>query len=245
MSDLSEKDREWLTTLAGSLKNPVSSTELGKIETEITACMPMFNSVETFALALRSIRLGNQTLPVSLIVCDNGSKDGCQTWVREITHKIQTPVGLQETVTLTYWKQRFPRGIQGVEVPQYDELPARFPREYYNIRACFKKMWPMVKTPYMLMLDADVELPKGALRTMYDLLRTNPEIGQVCIGYDEVFDHGKHGCSLIRIELAKQLLPNLNIEGCMCGQICTQLDGLGFKTVHVPAMSARHFKNEL
>lgn len=245
MPDLSDKDIARLSALASAMKLNVSKAQPSEMPTDITVCMTMFDSIETFALALRSVRRGSQSLPVSLIVCDNGSSDGCQMWAREIATKVQTPVGMSDSVTLSYWKARFPRGIKAIQVPQYDGLPARFPREYYNIRECFRKMWPLVKTPYILMLDADVELPKGALRTMYDMLNADAEIGQAGVLYEEAADHVKHGCSLIRTELAMQVLAKLTINSCMCRQICTQLDELGFRSVYVPSISARHNRDEL
>jgi len=236
MGDLSDNDLKRLTALASAMKTNVSASAPGKIETEITACMPMYDSMATAVLALRSLMRGNQSLPVALVVCDNGSSDGTQVWAREL---------MKDSVTLSYWKGRFPRGVTAVQVPQNDGLPARFPREYYNIRECFRKMWPLVKTKYLLMMDADVEMPRGALRTMYDMLNGDSHIGQVGVLYEEVSDHVKHGCSLIRTELAMKALERLTTAGCMCRQICTRLDELGFRSVHVPAVSARHFRNEV
>ncbi len=106
-------------------------------------------------------------------------------------------------------------------------------------------MWPLVETPYLLSMDADVEMPVGGLRTMYDMLRADDGVGQVGIIYEEATTHVKHGLTLMRTDMAKQLLSRFTSAKCLCQQICELLDAKGFRSVHVPSISARHARNEV
>ena len=236
MTDLSQQELERIASVVNAMRAKTPDGPASKVPTEITVCIPAYNAFRTLGMVLHSLGRGMQSMPVAVILCDNGSTDGTQMFVREF---------LRDSVTKGHWVKRFPRGISAMQVPQYDDLPARFPREYYNIRECFKVMWPTVETPYLLAMDADVEMPQGALRTLYDILRLDETIGQVGIQYDEAIDHVQHGCTLIRSELAVQVLPRLTIETCMCRQICSLLDGMKYRSIHVPAMSARHARNEV
>ena len=235
-NEISQQELERIASIVSALQTPSGDTPAAKTPTEITACIPVYNAIKTLGMTMHSLGRGMQSMPIALKLCDNGSTDGSQAFVRDL---------LVDSVTRTHWLTRFPRGVSAMQVPQHDDLPARFPREYFNIRECFRAMWPAVETPYLLMMDADVEMPQGALRTLYDILRMDGKIGQAGIQYDEVSDHVQHGCALIRIELALQVLPRLTIDTCMCRQINTLLDGMGYRSVHVPAMSARHSRNEV
>jgi hypothetical protein len=111
-----------------------------------------------------------------------------------------------------------------------------------NMVACLRKMWPLVETPYLLTVDADVDAPHGGVRTMLETLKSDSEIGMVGIMYERAADHVKHGLAMLRTELAQKiaLVPG----ECPCSHMHKQVEEMGHKVVYLSPLSARHRKYE-
>jgi len=175
---------------------------------------------------------------MNLIIAENGSTDGSQCWIRDMR---------QPSVTLKYWCQFFGQ-IMVVEVSQNEEYPVENKsRELFNIRECFRTMFPKVQTPYLLMVDADVEAPRGAVRTMLETLKQDEEIGMVGIQYDLATDHVKHGMAMLSTTLALDLVQRLEMKPpytCMCSQLTRMVRESNKKAVNLSPLSARHMKLE-
>jgi cellulose synthase/poly-beta-1,6-N-acetylglucosamine synthase-like glycosyltransferase len=205
------------------------------MECEVTACIPVRNGFRTLGYALYSLEFGAQSEPIKVIVCDNGSWDGTQLMVRGL---------MQPSPVQTYYAKRHPTGIVGMEVSYNDSMQARFPREGWNIRECFKTMWQAVDTDFILMVDADVDVPRGAVRSMLDMMKADEALGLVGCQYDPSTSHVKHGCAMIRTVVARELLPSLLPDRCMCSQINELLALRKLKCVAVDALKARHCSRE-
>jgi len=211
-------------------------TEKTVMEPEVTACIPVYNGIRTIGYTLFALEHRAQCEPVKVIICDNGSRDGSHLLIR----------GMQkDPVSMSFWNGRHPAGLIATSVDYNDSLQGRFPREGWNIRQCFKKMWPLVDTEFILMVDADVDTPRGAVRSMLDILKNDPTVGMVGCQYDPVTDHVKHGCALIRTLLALEILPTLRTEVCMCRQINQFLKVKKMKAVAIDGLKARHASREI
>jgi len=214
----------------------MTQTEQQGMECEVTACIPVYNGINSIGYTLWALEHGAQSEPVKVLLCDNGSRDGTQLLVK----------GMQkDPVTQRHYSERFPAGFQAMDVDYNDSLPGRFPREGYNIRQCFRKMWPQVDTEFILMVDADVDTPRGAVRSMLDILKHDDSIGMVGCHYDPVVDHVQHGCAMIRTVLALAILPTLRTEVCMCKQINQYLKVQKLKAIAIDSLKARHSSREV
>jgi hypothetical protein len=228
---LSDADLERIAAIV-TAEQPASPEDVWEMPCEVTFVMPTYQSFGTLGLALHHLEWGAQTVPMKAIFGENGSVDGTQDFVRALR---------DDTPTRAYWLKEW-RAIQVVEAPQNEGYPKGMPRILSNMRDLFRAMLPMVDTPYVLTVDADVCVPPGGVRTMLEMLKANEKIGIVGIGYDRRANHVKHGCSMIRAELAQKF--TLTEKTCMCQQFCEQAVAMGYEVRHVPAMSARHVKWE-
>jgi hypothetical protein len=209
------------------------------IEVEVTACIPVFNAFKTFGYTLHALEPGAQSVPLDLIIAENGSEDGVQCMIRDLRGP---------SVTTRYWSQFF-RQIMVVEVPQNEEYPVEnWARGAYNVRECFRTMFPKVQTPYVLTVDADVEAPRGAVRTMLEVLKRDSEIALVGIQYQTSVDHVKHGMAMMATPLAASMATRLQMKPpytCMCHQFTRMVREDNLKAVNLSPLSARHAKDEM
>ena len=231
--DVSDDQRRVIEAVVSAVAVPQPLGTVEKMPCEVTACITVWNGLCTLGHTLFSLEKGAQSVPLRLILAENGSDDGTQLVLRDMA---------KDSVTRAHWLRRGFRDIGVVEEPQHEEFPGRFPREYVNIKACFEKMFALVETPYLLTVDADVEVPRGSLRTMLELLKGDDTLGMVGIIYEFETTHVKHGLAMMRTELAKKV--RLRADACMCSQLDRQIRDMGFSVKHLSPLSARHVKLE-
>jgi hypothetical protein len=236
---------EMMRRVAAIIRAIQSSPQGGVVDSmacDITVCIPVFNSIRTLGETLFSLEIGAQSVPMKLILAENGSSDGTQVWLKELGEFRKSEV------TLKWWLQRF-REIKVVEVRQNEEYPVEGKhRELWCIRECMQKMFPLVQTDYLLMVDADVECPRGGVRTMREALEQDEKIGLVGIQYDPMTDHVKHGMAMMRSDQAKEYVQRLEMKPpyqCMCSQYTKMVIADGKKAVNLSPLSARHLKLEV
>jgi glycosyltransferase involved in cell wall biosynthesis len=234
MSGLSQAEAKIVASVLATLREDVPID--AKMPCDVTVCMPVYNSIFTVQKALRSTWFGRQSTPVNMFICENGSTDGTQDLLR----------GLRDpSVTRDWWLGRSKwRNLVVFEQPQEESLNGRFPREYFNIRACFSHMFKHVKTKYILTLDGDVDLPAGIIRTLLECMERDEKLGIVGVLYDLQASHVKHGLSLMTTANARRWVERLQINECMCAQWCRMAEDDGLKCVNLPGITARHRKNE-
>jgi hypothetical protein len=235
---MDQAQAEQIAAILASMQAPYKPSGPDVMATEVTVCIPVFNAVKTLGWTLHALEPGAQSVPLNLIIAENGSTDGVQCWIRDMR---------QPSVTLSHWSKLF-RQIMVVEVPQNEEYPVEGKhREFFNIRECFRAMWPKVQTPYLLAVDADVEAPRGAVRTMLEALKQDPETVMVGIQYDPSTDHVKHGMAMLPTPLALQLMQRLEMKPpytCMCSQLTRMVREANKKAVNLSPLSARHARLE-
>jgi cellulose synthase/poly-beta-1,6-N-acetylglucosamine synthase-like glycosyltransferase len=229
---------EHVAAIMAALQAPYKPAGADVLAAEVTVCIPVHNAIKTLGYTLHALEPGAQSLPLNLIIAENGSEDGVQCFIRDLR---------QPSVTLRYWSHRF-RQIMVVEVPQNEEYPVENKsREFFNIRECFREMFAKVQTPYVLTVDADVEAPRGSVRTMLEALKQDSELALVGIQYDLETDHVKHGLSMMSTELARDLATRLEMRPpytCMCSQFTRMVRDANRKAVNLSPLSARHLKLE-
>jgi len=235
---MDQSQAEQVAAVLASMQAPYKPMGPDVMATEVTVCIPVFNAIKTLGWTLHALELCAQSVPMNLIIAENGSTDGSQCWIRDMR---------QPSVTLKYWSQFFGQ-IMVVEVPQNEEYPVENKsRELFNIRECFRTMFPKVQTPYLLMVDADVEAPRGAVRTMLEALKQDPETTMVGIQYDPSVDHVKHGMAMLSTPIALDLVQRLEMKPpytCMCSQMTRMVRESNKKAVNLSPLSARHMKLE-
>ena len=206
---------------------------------EVTACIPAYNAICTLGLTLWSLEWGAQSIPLRVILAENGSWDGTQAWLRDMAREDQ---GQPDSPTRKHWLVKF-AGIQVIEVPHTDQYPPGFPQAMENMVECLRQMWPLVETPYLLTVDADVQAPSGSLRTMLEALKQDEKLGMVGIIYEREVDHVKHGLAMLQTEIALQI--DLVAGQCPCSHMHKQVEEMGYKVRYLSPLSARHMKREL
>ena len=236
---MEQSQAEQVAAILASLQAPYKPCGNDVVATEVTVCIPVFNAVKTLGWTLHALEPCAQSVPLNLIIAENGSTDGTQCWVRDM---------IQPSVTLKHWSQFFSQ-IMVVEVPQNEEYPVENrAREVFNIRECLRAMIAKVQTPFVLTVDADVEAPRGAVRTMLETLKQDREVGLVGIQYDLETDHVKQGMAMMRTELARDVIGRLKMKPpyeCMCGQTTRMVRETNLKAVNLSPLSARHAKLEV
>jgi hypothetical protein len=233
-----EQLRDQVLAIVNALQAPKSPAGPVRMPCEVTACMPVYNGLRSFAAAVCALGPGAQSVPVKLLFAENGSTDGVQLVVRGMA---------RDSVVRRHWMQWF-RDIDLVEVPQNEEYPVEGrARHRFNVRECYREMFVQVDTPYLLMVDVDVEAPHGALRTMLEAFKTDDRLGIVGITYDFETAHVQGGMAMMRTDVAKDLVGRLEMRppyACMCSQMCALVAEKGLKVTHLNPLSARHWRLE-
>jgi glycosyltransferase involved in cell wall biosynthesis len=232
---LSASEIERIAALVSAKRAPDLSLARESLPCEVTAVVYVYNCICTLALAMRSVEPGAQSVPVKLIVADNGSRDGTQAFVRDLA---------SDSVTRNHWLSRGFRDIRCISVP-HNESHAGLPGKLWNMRECLRETTKLIDTEYTFSFDADVETPSGALRTMLDALKEHPRLGAVGIQYDDSVDHVEHGCTMRRTDALRKAVVEMTFTDCPCRQIHRHIEGQGLLVRHLPPLSARHMKLEV
>lgn len=244
--DLSDAQLKRIAALVKADK-PLPESKAFQLPCEVTACIPCFDALcwewGSLYVALDSLLPGHQSVPVKLILCDNGSRDGTQVLLRAMAEK--EGKNIPDQVVRSFWLERFPAGIKIAEpVPINEEYPEGQNRINYHLRELYRRMLKLVDTPYVLTVDADVEVPRGAIRTMLDALKNNADLGMVGIGYGPA-NHIQHGLAMLRTEdMRAARWPDPGPQNCTCRVLTGEVERMGKKVMHLSPLSARHTKME-
>lgn len=100
--------------------------------------------------------------------------------------------------------------------------------------------YSLVKTPYILNLDANIVLPKSYLERALRILESDPKIGVVALDYEILQGHLGFGTSLWRTELLKELYDWNPEEGhCECVYMWAKIRKKGYKIETINARAIR------
>lgn len=239
MNDLTAQ----VASIVAALQAPSVANGVSLMPCEVTVGIPVYQGFRVLGWTMHALEIGAQSVPLKVILAENGSTDGTQLVLRDLMH---------DSVTRREWMGRGWRDISVVEVPQNEEYPAGEGRILYHMRECHRAMLAKVDTPYYLSVDADVEAPRGAVRTMVELLNRDQNVGVVGIQYDPAADHVKCGMMMMRTTEAREWMARVEMKPertgqyrCLCGHIDTIVHQDGRKTVHLSPLSARHAKLEV
>ncbi len=238
-----------LEQIAALVKTDKPEQDIQKMPVEVTVCIPCYNAFcwgeGSLNVTLQSLEIGAQSLQVKLVLCDNASVDGTQLVLKAMAEKDPKdyPGGRIPDLTVRkFWLGRFPAGIQIAEpVPVNEEYPAGQGRMNAHMKVIHPRMLELVDTPYVLTVDADVEVPRGAVRTMLDALKNDPECGLVGISYAPS-DHVQHGLAMMRTE--DKRLIQWGARGCTCRYMNDEVKRMGKNVIDLSPLSARHTKYE-
>lgn len=239
---MSDPSRDVMEQIAALMRARDVDTPLLKLPCEVTACIPVFDSLTVeFGTLMNTLHsLIHQSTQVKLVFCDNGSRDGSQVLLDEMS---------RDTVTRAFWLERFPHGIKVAEtVPQNEDYPRGQRRMNVNMKLLHQRMLDLVDTPYVVTVDSDVEVPRGGIRTMLDCLKDDPDIGMVGIGYPPNADHVQHGLLMMETEFKRSLgwesMPVEFLKRCTCKWLNERVKNAGKRVVRLDPLSARHTKLE-
>lgn len=207
---------------------------------EVTAAIPTYNAIRDLGDCVCALQPGHQSLPLKLMLAENGSEDGTQLVLRDL---------MKPSVTRAYWSQFGFRDIMVVEVPQNDcyAVEGR-QRHRYNVRACYQAMVVKIDTPYVLFVDADVVCPTGAVRTMLEVLQADAAVGLVSVSYDFSTDHPQLGLAMMQTQRARAYVDKFTMKPpypCMCKQLTQLVVSDGLKAVPLHPLHARHKRLEV
>jgi glycosyltransferase involved in cell wall biosynthesis len=218
---------------------------LDKIGTRVTVIVPVQDGMGTLPTVLGSLGVGQQSLPVRLLMCDNGSVDGTWEWLQSDTLRSQLQSrGIQDYVLLEQVPSK-KRIFQGQELRSKN-------LEHMLCKFCL--VIEKAPTDYVLSLDADVVIPRGALRDLVENMDDEPKLGALGLIYDYsknsqdwVSDHVKRGCTMYRWKALKEIADDgFGTTGCVCRYIHEELEIRGWWVRHLEPerISARHLRLE-
>jgi len=204
---------------------------------EVTCVIPTFNVWFTLGRVLRALEMGAQSMPMKLILCDNGSTDPTAdilagkkivSWLK--AHAFVDPQVLPPVPhVVTGPNQQVVRGQAQKNV---------------NMEFMRKKLTMAVDTPYILYVDADVEMPVGGVCDLLNALKSDEKLALAGILYDRKVDHIQMGCTMGRSEVMKEL--DWSSEGCSCRWATRKLRSMGWKVEYLDPerITARHLRHE-
>lgn len=206
---------------------------------EVTVAIPAYNCWRTLGDVLFALEQGAQSIPMKLLICDNGSTDVTgdivasprfAKWLKEVCHF--PDVTVLEPTPHTDKEYLTERVLNNQEA------------KLLNVQFQRAKLAVFCDTPYIWYVDADVLAPVGAGRTLLDALKADEKLAALGILYDWKVDHVQWGCTMCRTPVMKAL--KWRAEGCECRYATRLLREAGYKVEYLPPeqWTARHRKHE-
>lgn len=182
---------------------------------DITICIPTKNNLPTIKLILNA--LNYQDIYPKIIVFDNGSIDGTlEAMQTMIKNKVLGDLDV-ELIDFGEWT--------GIREQNLDKM--RY------------ELSQMVKTKYLMFIDADVLIPPYVIIPMLDQMEKDVNIGMLGLKYDVMAEHVKIGASILRTNLTQGIVWNRENNKCNCLCAIEYMQLRGFKAEHFPT-TARH-----
>lgn len=205
------------------------------IPVQVTICIPVMNDFITLGMAIASVSPAkNQTIPLNIILADNGSDDPCGDILLENNDGIKRYCkGLGFTNTLVLSKTPFSTH----DLATQKQLVGQ-ERKNVNVAFMRKKLSVFVNTPFMMYLDADVECPYDGVRLLLEDMQQDPKIAWWGAQYSRVVDHVQAGCTMARTPIMKKI--NWKAHGCTCRWINEHFRSQGLIAGHREGLYAVH-----
>ena len=208
--------------------------EKGRLMPDITAVMPVRSAWMTMPRALRALARATQSIQIKLLICENEgtdpSVDMCKSaWLTPALNDL----GLVDHRVL----QQMP--CSGASNPHE--------RKQQNLCRMWSLFIAEVKTPYMLMVDADVLIPSRGLYQMLAGMLGSSCLGAYGIDYpvkpgsQKMHDHVPTGCTLYRMEAIREV-GEVQSHGCPCRWLDEKLESLGWEVRKVLMVEAEHIE---
>jgi len=199
-----------------------------EIPCDVSVVIPVFNAFAWLGQAIMALAYGNQSIPLKVWLCDNGSTDPLKS-------ALTREPGFSE---MTEWLKSLGFVGGGILDPVLQKSTHRDgtpmePQERINknLEHLWKKMTMAVDTRYIWYIDGDVIAPKDSGRVLREYLDTHPDCAFVGIIYDHKTDHVKMGCSMGRTSIMQKL--DWQSIGCPCRWVNYQLRKWGHTVAHI------------
>ena len=209
------------------------------IEPRVTAIMPIRNARKTLWDSLRSLANGVGTMPVRVLLCDNGSDDGTED-------AVANPKTLVWLRSLELYDVRVLESVPSKE-GVFPGADPEFVRNKNLEHMLAKFAWEIEHTepvtPFVFRLDADVKMPSKGLMDLVMAMTADPGLGLLGIKYPPVSDHVGGGCTLYRWEPLRQIAEaGFSHDGCDCRWLHKEMERRGWAARHIDGMEAEHMK---
>ena len=197
---------------------------------KIQAVMMVYNSPYMDA-ALKSLAL--QSVPVSLMLCDNGSRDAARLHSQDFKDG------------LAAWGIR---DLKVFDVPQKMEWSGSMRRlkNWEHMLARFAFEMEADPPDAVFILDSDVIMPPTSLGRLSTEMELDEKLGAIGVPYGATVDHVRMGCTMYRYAAYKQLadigFTHLKGNRCVCGWMHQTLKSNGWEARALPGIKAEHRK---
>jgi len=207
---------------------------------EVTACVAAYNGMLVLPRCLEALARGWQSVPMHLIVGDDGSTDGMWEYVGSNAFR-------------RHWTRRGFASVRVLPSPGEDIRDANGIRrkERHCLRAK-QRLAALVETGWTLFVDQDVLTPPGGVRALLDAAAGKPgrghrlggQVGILGILAARQTDHVRGECTLYRRAFLEQL-EGWELEGCFCRWLHHQAIARGFEVGYLRGWQARDLSEEM
>lgn len=206
-------------------------------QTDVTVLMPIYNGLLTMGRALESLLSTYQSIPLRLIVVDDGSRDGSQ-----------------ELLASASWQMyQVQRGFQHLQVLEPLHPPGESPERCWDhdlmlahVRDARRALLLEVRTPWAWFVDQDVMVPAGGGRALLDAAEGDEKLGALGILCEPVADHVRFDCALLRTKPAQALVQaEWGLKGCECRWMHQALRRDGWIVGYLEGWTGRHLRREM
>ena len=200
-----------------------------EIPCDVTVVIPCYNAFAWLGKTLLALAYGNQSIPIKVLLCDNGSTDPLGSCLRSEPGMSEMNAYLGELGfvgggILSPVLQKDTNAITNTPLEPQERINK-------NLEHLWKKMTMAVKTKYIWYVDGDVIPPKDSGFILRTELEKDKELGFVGVMYDPKTDHVKMGCSMGRTSVMQKL--EFQSMGCPCRWVNYALRSLGHTVKHV------------
>jgi len=206
------------------------------VDALVTIIIPVRNARKTLMRTLCSLKDACADVPVRLMICDNASDDA---WTNAFVHSSAMRAIMREL------------GVDDVQV--LEDVPCKVNEDNAVLRhknlehmmAKFAYEQRKTSTEFVMRVDADLVLPKGAVGGMIDALRCDKSLGVVALWYPPESRHIKFGCTMYREEAFQDIARiGFGTATCDCTFIAGNLVKMGWNIKLLSGVKAEHLKGQ-
>jgi len=190
---------------------------------DLTFAIPFQNSAKTLPAVVASCF--SQNFVPKILLCDNGSKDGCRQMV-------------------DYWLSTEHEQFKTVKLITAIELAAGRSK---NISFVRYHLCNLVKSEFIFLLDSDVLLPPFVVSNMVDFMNSAENFGCLGLRCEPLSDHVQFGCCLMRTIVARKIKWQQSHTAagefrCECWHAKQEVEAMDLIVQYFPDSQARHLK---